>query len=295
MGLTNRHLARALVALFALPFAVLVVLAPVDASAQRRGDPRERQARALFEQGELAYEEGRYEEAISAFEQAYGLSARPLLLYNIANAQERLGMLSEALDNLRYYREDAPSDEIAVLDRRIRGLEDRVARQQREDERRRADQEQIARTAAEAAAAAAVRGRGGRTPDEPPAPVLGWSLTIGGGALAAAGVVFGVLALGARSDAEALCSTVGERTLCPDAADAALSRDSAFSILADVGVIAGAALAGLGLYFVLTHGPETPRATSRAASAARVGDGARLSLGFGARPGGGALLLRGTL
>jgi tetratricopeptide (TPR) repeat protein len=295
MGLNARVSMRPLLALVALTFAMLVALTPVGVSAQRRGDPRERQARALFEQGSLAYEEGRYEEAISAFEQAYGLSARPLLLYNIANAQERLGLLSEALDNIRYYREDAPADEIAVLDRRIRGLEDRVARQQREDDRRRADQEQIARTAAEAAAAAAVRGGGGRGPDEPPAPVLGWTLTIGGGALAAAGVVFGVLALGARSDAEALCSTVGERTLCPQAADAALSRDSAFSILADVGVIAGAALAGLGLYLVITHDPETPPAATRGASAVRAGDGARLSLGFGPRPGGGALLLRGTL
>ena len=295
MGLITRPAARALLAVLVLTFSVLAVLAPAGVSAQRRGDPRERQARALFEQGSLAYEEGRYEEAISAFEQAYGLSARPLLLYNIANAQERLGLLSEALDNLRYYREDAPADEIPVLDRRIRGLEDRVARQAREDERRRADQEQIARSAAEAAAAAAVRGRGGSVPDEPPAPVLGWSLTIGGGALAAAGVAFGVLALGARSDAEALCSSVGDRTFCSDAAASALSRDFTFSLLADIGVIAGAALAGVGLYLVLTHDPETPRDARPAASAARRGAGARLSLGFGPRPGGGALLLRGTL
>jgi tetratricopeptide (TPR) repeat protein len=295
MGLITPTPSRALLALLTLLVSALLALAPVEASAQRRGDPRERQARALFDQGSLAYEEGRYEEAISAFEQAYGLSARPLLLYNIANAQERLGLLSEALDNLRYYREDAPSDEIAVLDRRIRGLEDRVARQQREEERRRADQEQIARSAAEAAAAAAVREGGARAPDAPPAPVLGWSLTIGGGVLAAAGIVFGVLALGARSDAEALCSSVGERTLCPDAAASALSRDSAFSILADVGMIAGAALVAVGLYLVITHDPETPRAPSRGASGIRAGDGVRLSLGFGPRPGGGALLLRGTL
>jgi len=295
MELTTRPAVRALLALLALTSSLLVAVVPADVTAQRRGDPRERQARALFDQGSLAYEEGRYEEAISAFEQAYGLSARPLLLYNIANAQERLGMLSEALDNLRYYREDAPADEIAVLDRRIRGLEDRVARQAREDERRRADQEQIARTAAEAAAAAAVQGRGGRASDEPPAPVLGWSLTIGGGVLAAAGIVSGVLALGARSDADALCSTAGERTFCSDAAASALSRDSTFSVLADLGIIAGAALAGLGLYLVLTHDPETPGNARPGASASRHRDGARLSLGFGPRPGGGALLLRGAL
>ncbi len=288
--------AAALALLVALTAALLVPLlvAPAVASAQRRVDARERQARALFEQGQTAYEEGRYEEAISAFEQAYGLSARPLLLYNIANAQERLGMLSEALDNLRYYREDAPSDEIAVLDRRIRGLEDRVARQQRETAERRADQERIARTAAEAAAAA-MRSGGGPASDESSVPVVGWSLTIGGGALAAAGAVFGVLALGARSDLEALCTTVGERTLCQETASSAISRDFAFSLLADIGVIAGAVAAGVGLYLVFTHEPETPRDAQPSARASRPGADVRLSLGFGPRPGGGTLLLRGTL
>lgn len=273
---------------------VAFTLAPAPAHAQRRGDPRERHARELFEQGEAAYEEGRYEEAISAFEQAYGLSARPLLLYNIANAQERLGLLREALDNLRVYSEDAPDDERPVLERRIRGLEDRLGRQEREETERRADQEQMARSAAEQAAAAV---RPGSEPSGPAPPILGWTLTIGGSALIVIGVVFGVLALGARSDAGALCTDVGESTFCPSSAASALSSDGTYSLLADLSVILGAAAAAFGIYLVLDHArenappPRTPASfTSRTPSRAA-------QLEFGVRPlaGGATLLLRGTL
>ena len=296
-------------------FAVLIIaslfgsaaqsLAPADASAQRRVDPRERRARELFEQGEAAYEEGRYEEAIAAFEQAYGLSARPLLLYNIANAQERLGLLREALDNLRYYLEDAPDDERPVIERRIRGLEDRVARQEREEQERRADQQNIARTAAEAAAAAAVRdGRGRAEPSGPAPPILGWTLSIGGAALAVTGIVFGALALGARGGAAELCSDVGENTFCPNSAESALSRDRTFSLLADIGIIAGIAAASVGVYLVLTHDPEPPASARRGespppsasdADAPSGADEAHLELGVRPVAGGATLVFRGTL
>jgi len=305
MGLMQRIFVALIVASLLGPVAHS--LAPACASAQRRVDPRERRARELFEQGEAAYEEGRYDEAIAAFEQAYGLSARPLLLYNIANAQERLGLLREALDNLRYYLEDAPDDERPVIERRIRGLEDRVARQQREEQERRADQENIARTAAEAAATAAVRnGRVGAEPAGPAPPILGFTLAIGGGALAVTGIVFGALALGARSDAGALCSNVGESTFCPSSAGSALSRDGTFSLLADIGIIAGIAAASIGVYLVLTHDPETPAPSRRGESAPPSSapsdanppsdaDEAHLELGVRPVAGGATLVFRGTL
>lgn len=281
-----------------LGLALVLAFAPCAARAQHRADPRERQARALFEQGEAAYEEGRYDEAIAAFEQAYGLSARPLLLYNIANAKERLGLLSEALENLRNYLEDAPDDERPIIERRIRGLEDRVTRQDREQVERRAEQERIARTAGEAAASAAVRdGRAHAGSQGPAPPILGWTLAIGGGALVVTGVIFGVLALGARSDAAALCSEVGASTFCPISAESMLSRDRTFSLLADIGVLAGAAAATLGIYLVVLHDKETrppPRvpgmATLRAPTSAP-----RFELGVGSLAGGAALLLRGTM
>ena len=54
------------------------------------------QAKQLYEEGVTYYEAGRNQEAVVAWTQAYNLSKKPLLLFNIANAHERLGNLMEA-------------------------------------------------------------------------------------------------------------------------------------------------------------------------------------------------------
>jgi tetratricopeptide (TPR) repeat protein len=308
--------------LLAAAFALLGAIAAVApcralpwaqvAEAQRRPprDPREAQARALFEQGQAAYEEGRYEEAINAFEQAHALSARPLLLYNIANAQERLGLLREALENLRYYLEDAPADERPVLERRIRGLEDRVRRQQAEEARRQEEQQRVAEAAARAAVAQVGAGRmQGPIHAGPKPPVLGYTLVGLGGAAVVTGVVFGVLALGARADAAEGCTEAGGATLCTAATRDALSTDTTFSLLADVGVIAGVALAAVGVYLVVTHDDGTADSAPADGAAAReelraAGSGTfaararaasrpRAEVGLGGAPGGASLVVRG--
>ncbi len=83
-------------------------------------------ARELYENGVILYKEGRYEDAIAAWREAWRLSRRPALLYNIANAQERLGQWKEALETLNRYRAFARASEREALDRRIRNLERRL-------------------------------------------------------------------------------------------------------------------------------------------------------------------------
>lgn len=85
------------------------------------------QARQLYENGATLYDEGRYEQAITAFEASYELSGRHPLLLNIANAQERLGQLDAAVDTLNDYRIYADADTQVTLERRIRVLEERIA------------------------------------------------------------------------------------------------------------------------------------------------------------------------
>jgi tetratricopeptide (TPR) repeat protein len=301
---------RALAGALALCAATAVVspagprplAARVEAQRRPPRNPREVQARTLFEQGQAAYEEGRYEDAIHAFEQAYALSARPLLLYNIANAQERLGLLREALENLRYYLEDAPADEQPVLERRIRGLEDRIRRQQAEEARRREEQQRVAEAAARAAVAQVGAGRTSEPVGSGPRPpVLGYTLLGLGGAAVATGVVFGVLALGARSDADADCARAGNLRLCTTEARDALARDATFSIFADVSVLAGIALAAVGAYLVVTHDHDTRGATGDAhASAAgdagrrpaRAMGAPRAEVGVGVTSGGASVVVR---
>jgi tetratricopeptide (TPR) repeat protein len=84
------------------------------------------QAKQLYENGAVLYEEGAYEQAIIAFQKAYDLSGEMVLQYNIANCYERMGQWQAAADALDLYRVVAPSDERDRLLRRITSLEDRA-------------------------------------------------------------------------------------------------------------------------------------------------------------------------
>jgi len=107
---------------------------PGQALAQSVPDPsteeaRLAQARELYKLGAGLYRAGRYREAIASFEEAYELSDNKKILYNIANAQERLGDLEGAIASLREYRPFASRSDVVSLDLRIAALEDRIADQ----------------------------------------------------------------------------------------------------------------------------------------------------------------------
>lgn len=99
------------------------------ASAEAQDAPHaqpstDREARALFDAGSVAFGEGRYESALRHFENAYALSPRPGMLFNIATAYDRLHRDREALDHFRRYVDaipDAPNR--AEAEARISALE----------------------------------------------------------------------------------------------------------------------------------------------------------------------------
>jgi tetratricopeptide (TPR) repeat protein len=85
-------------------------------------------ARQHFLAGQDYYTQGRYEKAIAEFEEAYRLDPRPLLLYNLAQAWEKIGNLEKAVDYLKKYVEADPgNDDRATLVERISTLEERIA------------------------------------------------------------------------------------------------------------------------------------------------------------------------
>ena len=195
-------------------------------------------ARALFIEGENLYAEGRYEEAAAKYEEAYGLSARPLLLFNIANAYERLGVYSKAADALRRYLPDAKTEETTLLRKRIARLDERAAARDRE-------QNELA----------VLRAR-----DCPTCPVVppARAKKAGRGASYAAmglgvvfvstGVVFGVVARDAHGDAQDECRDGG---LCPSSAQSDIDRERRFSLLADVSVGVGIIAIAGGVYMTM--------------------------------------------
>jgi hypothetical protein len=259
--------------LFVLSFACMLALSSTPSLAQGT-DANEARARELFENGSILYDEGRYNEAILAWREAWRISQRPLLLLNIANAQERLGSWREALESLNLYRVYARAEERDSLNRRIANLEERI----RESETR-------ARASAPppqdpsvsnigpsaSTSSAASTGPGGdpvvttaTEPTTPPSSRRTWvPITLYGVGAAAlgTGTVFAMLARDARSEAEGLCMGIASgEILCPVEATDALDRDRLDSILADTGfLVGGLAVIGATVFVLVDDRPGSLR------------------------------------
>jgi len=103
-------------------FGICALGLQVDA----RAESEDERARYLFDNGHQLYMEGRYEDALAAWTEAYDLSRRPLILYNMANAYERNGQVRKAISVLNRYRAYAQPDEQEVILRRIKNMEHRL-------------------------------------------------------------------------------------------------------------------------------------------------------------------------
>jgi len=222
---------------------LLALLLSLPAQAQGDewdGADPEARAKELYQNGALLYEEGRYEDAIVAWEEAYRLSERPALLFNIANAQERVGRWREALDTLNRYRAYANASQREQLDRRIANLERRLR-----DQGDAPDPVGVGNSGANTSGGNTASGGGG-------APVLPLVLMGGGALLTGAGGVFAFRAVGARGAAASGCTQASGGTWCLDLVGDELQRDRSSSLVADLGfVLGGAALATGAVLFVL--------------------------------------------
>ncbi|MEM9190017.1 MAG: tetratricopeptide repeat protein [Myxococcota bacterium] len=225
--------------------AILLTMTPGLALAQAEEEAQsdDERARELYLRGDRLYAEGLYEEAVAAFDEAHALTGRPLLLFNLANAHERLGNLEEAISLLRRYAPDAPEYEHDTIARRIRNLERRI----------------------EEAGANEIGGPDLSTEQDinaiedsltrapPPAESEQESsgvsipgvvfLSVGIAALVAGGI-FGGLALGKGSDLDDEC--LGQ--VCSEASRGLVDDQQTFALVADIGFIVGGigSLVGLG-------------------------------------------------
>ena len=186
-------------------------------------DPDAR-ARELYENGAALYEEGRYDEAIVAWDEAYRLSQRHALLYNIANAQERLGDYEAALDTLAEYRALAPASERDVLDRRLRSIERRM--------------EEAGEPVSTTTTTVPVDTGPARDLELLPIGLIG----VGAVALST-GTVFGVRSRAAGDELETVCVN----GLCPSEAQDLLQRNARSALIADIAWGVGAAAAAGGV------------------------------------------------
>jgi tetratricopeptide (TPR) repeat protein len=232
--------------------ALLSPLALADAPVGPPGTPSPAdmdRAKQLFENGADLYEEASYREAIAAWTEAYRLSGKPDLLYNIANAHERLAEYGAAIDAIQTYRAFATSEERELLDRRLRNLEklltDQQQRAQPSPSPSPSPEPVVGRAPAPEPVARPRGGSGRRT--------AGLVLVgVGGVGLGSAGVL-GALSAAAGNRAEAPCVD----GLCPDTIAPDLRANRSLALLSDVSLVAGLASAGVGVGLVVTGGRDT--------------------------------------
>jgi len=239
---------------------------PIAAADDPSGASDER-ARELFRRGDQRYANGEYEEALGDFRAAHELSGRQGLLFNMANALEKLGRDAEALEALEAYLPHAPEARRAEVESRIAALRERVGETPPPPEP--PPPEPPAPKPPTPVAAPEP------TPPVTPAPIFdtptptsrvaGYVLLGAGGAGVVLGAVFGGMALSARGDAEDACPEVdGQRRCLVEAADA-LDDDDTFSLASDVsfgvGIAAGLLGAGLVIHSFMNDESETASLT----------------------------------
>lgn len=245
-----------------------LVAAPGDdgPSADKRA-----KAKALFDEGAALYTQGSYEEAIAKWERAYELSEEPLIFENMANAYERLGDLKQAYEHLSLWRQTAPPEEHATLDKRLKNLEERIARKEREAKPEKKPVEKPKKPA--------MVDRG------PGVSIPGLILTSVGLAAVAGGVAVGVVAAGQRPDEETVCVPYEDRSLCRESSRDAIGTSTTLAAVSDLMWIAGAVTGTVGVVLLLTYEPERAPA---------VGAALRPTVGLVEGAGAAGLSLEGT-
>jgi hypothetical protein len=198
--------------------------------------------------GRSHFDAGHFTKAAAEFEEAYRISQRPALLYNLYVSYRDAGDTKNAARTLRLYLEKEPVIESrAQLEARLAVLEGLV-------------QEEAARQASpapeEAAPAPATTPAAETAPDAPPAPddttyedapsgtsVVPFVIMGVGGAMVLGSVATGLMASSAESELEDLCPT---RMECPPSAKDTQSRGQTMALATDVLLFGGIAVAGTG-------------------------------------------------
>jgi tetratricopeptide (TPR) repeat protein len=213
---------RRLVRVVANALLLLALAAPA------RADDTSERALDLFEQSEVAYDRGRFDEALSLLRQSYALKKEPVLLYNIGRAYEGRGDLRAAASAYQSFLAAQPNTpDRGALESRIATLRRQAG--EREELERRAERDRD-------------RDRAATAPGKQASPVP-WIVTGVGAGGAGAGAV--LLALAARSHDKAVAEPTYRE------ADRLQSRAQTFATVGNIAWIAGAALVVTGVVWGL--------------------------------------------
>ncbi|MCS6797658.1 MAG: hypothetical protein NZ898_03870 [Myxococcota bacterium] len=228
--------------------------APTDSSPGAGGGGvtlDDARARRHFQAGRSLLDVGRFQQAADEFEEAYRLSGRHELLFNVYVAARDAGDLPRAASALERYLANVPdAPDRANLEARLATMRERVTAEQMAAEQRRQAEELARRREQEARAReaelAAERERFARERARRRGPPVGAVVLMGvGGAAAAASVATGLLALRKVHDLEEACPN----DACPVGFDLESARAEARSLVrvTDVLWISGLVVAAGGV------------------------------------------------
>ena len=232
----------------------LVLLAGSVAAQSERADA---EARAHFEAGTEAFDQGDYDAAVREFQLAFDGTQHPDIQYNIYTAAERAGQLERAVTALERYLAEGvvPEDRRPVLQTRLARLRERVATSAASgtEPEVASEPEPVEQTTAEASA---------ETPPESdtlPVPASGGVHPAGIAVVAVGGAMlinFAIFAGLSEAEDANLEQTCGARS--EGCGDAELETLSTFNIVADVSWISGAVVATAGIIMLLTIPADAP-------------------------------------
>lgn len=212
------------------------------------------EARALYEAGVAAFEDGRYQDALERWESAYSRDPRPQLLFNLGTAAERLARFEDARAYYRLYLEQAPdAPNITEVRSRLARLDAQIASTERRNTPEIADEPVRALPVAEETPAE-VDASTESSAASPVGPVV--TMSLGGGLLIAGAVMAAV----AQSRHSFLTEQCPMGRCPPELRDDADELDRA-ALAADVLVMSGAAAALGGVLWFLLQGDDDEAST----------------------------------
>lgn len=90
-------------------FVIFIAIFCFNTAATAQADV-DKEARAAFNEGIAAFDDGRLSDALVSFERAYSLRPAFKLLYNIGQAQTELGLTRQAISTFERYLRDGGND-----------------------------------------------------------------------------------------------------------------------------------------------------------------------------------------
>lgn len=213
-------------------------------------DDPESKAREAFNRGRIHYDNGNFQRSAEAFEEAYRLSNRHPLLYNLYLAYRDANQQDNAARALASYLALVDAVENRTqLEARLKALEDGIAKREAEEA---ADREQAV---AEPAPAPPVQKDASEQKRWWLMPV---AVMASGGALMAGSLATGLMALGKQNKLETSCSG----NVCDPSQKATADSGQTLALVTDVLLFSGIAAAATGTVLLFL---KKPKATSEAA------------------------------